>query len=142
MTTADLPALNAFLNATSTVLLITGLVCIKNGKRKAHGGLMISALVVSTIFLACYVVHKLYHSTRPSDHMEPLVRGIYLTILIPHIILAIVNLPMIITTVIPAIRQNFEIHKRRARRTYPIWLFVSITGVLVYFFQYVWFPPY
>ncbi len=141
MTTADLPALNALLNATATVLLVAGLVCIKNGKKRAHGGLMIAALVVSAAFLTSYVIHKIYHLNRPSDHMETMVRAIYLLILIPHIILAIVNLPMIIMTVIPVIKRNFELHKKRARWTYPIWLYVSVTGVLVYFFQYVWFPP-
>ncbi len=141
MSTADLPAINAILNASATVLLVAGLVCVKMGKRRAHGTLMILALVVSAAFLTCYVIHKAHHSTRGSDHMTTIVRGIYLAILIPHIILAAVNLPMIVMTVLPAIRRNFQLHKRRARWTYPIWLYVSVTGVLVYFFQYVWFPP-
>ena len=138
----DFPALNASLNGLAGVFLILGLIMIKTGKRKAHAGFMISALVASAAFLACYLT---YHSLKagvvtrfPKEF--PTARIVYLTILISHTLLAVINLPMVIVTVVFAARRKFESHRRIARWTYPIWLYISATGVAVYFMLYQWFP--
>jgi uncharacterized membrane protein YozB (DUF420 family) len=139
MELADLPALNAILNSTATVLLVAGLVSIKRGRKRAHIACMISALIVSAAFLTSYLIyHYNYPTTRFAHGGLPKV--IYFLILFTHIPLAMLNLPMIIMTVVPALRQRFDRHKRLARWTYPIWLYVSVTGVLVYFMLYRWFP--
>lgn len=135
------PPINAGLNTLSTILLVTGFLLIKAGKKEAHQKVMVGALVSSTVFLACYLVYHygVGHTEFPKEY--PIARRIYLAILIPHIILAVVNLPLIILLVIAAFRGNFEKHKKLARVTFPSWLFVSVTGVVIYFFIYVWFPP-
>ncbi len=140
MNVEDFPLLNASLNFAATLLIVAGLFCIKNGKRKAHGVLMAFALVVSAAFLTCYLIYHYQVGSKGSAGMGP-VRIVYLAIHIPHVILAIVNLPMIIMTVLPVLRRNFEKHKPWARRTYLIWLYVSVSGVVVYLMRYVWFPP-
>lgn len=135
----DLPALNATLNSVATVLLIAGLIFIKTGRKRAHVACMVSALVVSAAFLTSYLIYHYNHGRTDFSH-GGLVKVIYFLILFTHIPLAMVNLPMIILTVIPALRQRFDRHKRLARWTYPIWLYVSVTGVLVYLMLYRWFP--
>ncbi len=139
MSSSDLPAFNAVLNSTSTILIVSALLAIKSGKARLHGRLMVAALVSSTLFLVGYLVHKALHGTTTSGHMGSF-RPVYLTVLVSHTILAIVNLPLVIGTVLAAARGNFERHKRWARITWPVWLYVSVTGVLVYFMLYVWFP--
>jgi len=135
------PPINATLNGLSTVLLITGFLLIKAGRRKAHQAVMIGALVSSALFLACYLTYHYGagHTEFPKEY--PVARKIYFAILLPHILLAVVNLPFIILLVIAAARGNFAKHKRLARFTFPSWLFVSITGVVIYFMIYQWFPP-
>lgn len=135
------PPINATLNGLSTVLLIVGFLLIKSGRRKAHQAVMIGALVSSALFLACYLTYHYGagHTEFPKEY--PVARKIYFSILIPHILLAVVNLPFIILLVIAAARGNFAKHKRLARFTFPSWLFVSITGVVIYFMIYQWFPP-
>lgn len=142
MNVNDLPAVNATLNGISSVLIVAGWYFIKNDQKKRHIPCMAAALTTSTLFLACYLT---YHFSKAGvvtrfTH-QGLVRYIYFSILIPHVILAFVNLPMIFATVIPALRQRFDRHKRFARWTLPVWLFVSVTGVLVYLMLYQWFPP-
>ncbi len=134
------PPINAALNFTSTVLLLTGFFLIKSGRRKAHQYTMTAALVSSALFLACYLTYHygVGHTEFPKEH--PVARRIYLAILIPHIILAVVNLPLIIILVVAAARGRFETHKKFARFTFPSWLFVSVTGVIIYFMIYQWFP--
>lgn len=139
MSTADLPTFNAILNSASTVLIVSALVAIKGGHKRVHAKLMIAALVSSTLFLIGYLVHKALHGTTTSEHMGSF-RIYYLTLLTSHTILAIANLPLIIVTVLAAIRGNFERHKRWSRFTWPVWLYVSVTGVLVYLILYVWYP--
>jgi putative membrane protein len=139
MSTADLPTVNAFLNSASTVLIVSALVAIKGGHKRIHAKLMMAALVSSTLFLIGYLVHKAFHGTTTSEHMGAF-RPYYLALLTSHTCLAIVNLPLIIGTVWAAVRGNFERHKRLARFTWPVWLYVSVTGVLVYFILYVWYP--
>ncbi len=138
MTVTDLPAINASLNATAAVLLIIGLILIKTGRKKAHGLCMSLALVVSAAFLGCYLYYH-YKVGHVAFAGQGIARAIYLPLLASHVILAVVNLPMIILTVLPAVRERFDQHKRWAKWTYPIWLYVSVTGVIVYMMCYVWF---
>lgn len=145
MTIQDFPAINASLNGLSGVFLTFGYVFIKQGKKGAHRNCMIAALITSTVFLACYLTyHELLRRTTGSHGTpfagEGVIRYIYFTILISHIILAVVIVPMIITTVVFASRQRWEKHKRLSRVTWPLWMYVSVTGVIVYFMLYHWFP--
>ncbi|MDF1826085.1 MAG: DUF420 domain-containing protein [Verrucomicrobiales bacterium] len=135
------PPINASLNTLSTILLITGFILIKSGRKEAHRKVMMGALASSTIFLICYLIYHYGagHTEFPKEY--PLARRIYLGILIPHILLAVVNVPLIILLVLAAMKGNFERHKKLARITLPSWLFVSVTGVVIYFFIYVWFLP-
>ena len=138
MRISDLPSLNATLNTAATVLLIAGWICIKCRKKIAHMCFMLIALLVSIAFLTSYVI---YHVK--VGHVEfngkGLIRWIYFPMLISHVLLAVATLPLVIMTVIPALRQRFDKHKRIARWTLPIWLYVSVTGVLVYLMCYIWF---
>lgn len=138
MTVSDLPTLNATLNAAATILLIAGWFSIRSGKKGAHIAFMISALVVSAAFLTSYLIYHFHVPSMPFRG-KGVVRPIYFTILISHIFLAIVNLPMIIMTVVPALRARYDKHRRIARWTLPIWLYVSVTGVVVYLMCYIWF---
>lgn len=139
MTVQDLPVVNAMLNAISTCFIVGGIIFIKRGKKREHAACMITALIVSAAFLTCYLIYHYSYPTTKFTH-EGWPKIIYFIILFTHIPLAILSLPMIILTVIPAIRRKFEKHKRFARWTYPVWLYVSVTGVLVYLMLYVWFP--
>lgn len=142
MNVNDLPALNAIFNGISTVLILLGWYFIKRGQQKQHIVCMISALTSSALFLTGYLTYHISKDGVVTKFTEQgVVRYVYFAILIPHVILAFVNLPMIFATVIPALRRRFEVHKRLARWTLPVWLFVSVTGVLVYLMLYQWFPP-
>ena len=140
MTVADLPAVNATLNATSTVLLCAGYVCILQKKIAWHKVCMLAAFTVSTIFLICYLTYHYYHgaTTFPKQYLWP--RRIYLTILISHTILAVTIVPMILITLRRAWREQFDRHKIIARWTLPLWLYVSVTGVIVYWMLYQSYP--
>ena len=142
MDTNAIPALNASLNALSTVLIVAGLLFIRKGREKAHRSCMIAALAVSTLFLGGYVWHKwsVNWQNRPIG-ADGIVKGAYLTMLASHILLAMAIVPLALRVFYLAIKGRFESHKRWAKWTYPIWLYVSVTGVLVYFAIYVWFPP-
>ncbi|HEX9751408.1 MAG TPA: DUF420 domain-containing protein [candidate division Zixibacteria bacterium] len=135
-----LPPLNAALNAVATVLLLCGFWAIKTKRRNLHRNLMLTALACSVLFLISYIV---YHSqagvTRFTTPGWP--KTLYFSILYTHTPLAVVNLVMVILTVRRAARSEFTKHKRIARFTLPIWLYVSITGVIIYFMLYQWFPP-
>jgi len=135
---SDLPAVNAGLNSLSTVLLVTGFVFIKQRKEKAHRNCMLAALVTSSLFLASYLYYH-YHAGRTTfpDHWF---RPIYLTILLTHTVLAVVIVPLIIAAVVQALRGRFESHRRITRWTWPMWMYVSVTGVLIYFLLYQIFP--
>lgn len=138
MTVQDLPTLNATLNSIAGVLLLSGYVAIKKGKRDLHRNIMVSALIVSALFLTSYLI---YHYHVPSKKFPDLglVKTIYLLILIPHIILAAVMVPMILKTFWHAFRGEWEKHKKIAKITFPIWMYVSVTGVIVYFMLYHWY---
>jgi uncharacterized membrane protein YozB (DUF420 family) len=141
MTVSDLPALNATLNSLSTVFILGGWWCIKRERKLSHIACMVSALATSTAFLTSYLIYhwlKQGHVTKFTHPGWP--SAIYFPLLTSHLILAVVIVPMIILTVIPALRARYDRHKRIARWTLPLWLYVSITGVLVYFMLYQWFP--
>jgi uncharacterized membrane protein YozB (DUF420 family) len=140
MTIAELPALNAILNSCATVLILVGLIAIKLRQPKVHTIFMFAALAVSAAFLTSYLIYH-YHAGHVRFAGEGAVRTVYFTILISHVILAIANLPMIILTVIPALQQRFDKHRKLAKITAPVWLYVSITGVIVYLMCYRWYGP-
>lgn len=140
MTAQDLPVVNATLNATATVLLLLGWSFIKTDKKKAHAATMITALVVSAAFLACYLYYH-YNVGHVKFAGTGFVQVFYYVLLASHVILAVVNLPMVILTVLPALRERFDKHRRMARLTFPIWLYVSVTGVIVYLMCYQWWGP-
>ena len=135
MNDSVLPHLNAALNAASFLLLVAGLYNVWRGNVTAHRRLMISALAVSGLFLVSYVAyHSQYGSVRFTG--QGLVRPVYFFILITHIILAAAIVPLVFVTVRRALRGDNERHRRVARWTYPLWLYVSVTGVVVYVMLY------
>jgi uncharacterized membrane protein YozB (DUF420 family) len=141
MTVSDLPALNASLNALATVFLTVGYVLIKQGKREAHRNCMIAAFITSAVFLVCYVLHKiLVKGVHTPFGGEGVIRTFYYVMLFSHIVLAMAIVPMILITMSRALKQRWEHHKKIARWTWPLWMYVSVTGVLVYFMLYKWFP--
>lgn len=135
MTVYDLPALNATLNATSFVLLLTGYYFIRTKQWRKHRACMVSALVVSGLFLTSYVI---YHAQVGSVPFQKTgwIRTVYFAVLIPHVILAALMVPPVIVTVSRALSGRFDKHRRIARWTLPVWLYVSITGVIVYLMLY------
>ncbi len=141
MTVSDLPALNAGLNALATVLLFSGFLAIKNERKILHRNLMVSAFLVSCIFLVTYVLHKiLVQGVHTPFGGEGFIRTFYYVLLISHILLAIAIVPLVLITFRHALRARWEKHRAWARVTFPIWMYVSVTGVLVYFMLYQWFP--
>jgi uncharacterized membrane protein YozB (DUF420 family) len=132
---AVFPGLDASLNGTSAVLLLIGRGLIKRGRMMAHRAVMIAALISSSLFLASYLY---YHWHVGSVHFQGQgwVRPLYYTILISHTFLAAVIVPMIIVTFSRALRQRYDRHRAIARWTYPLWLYVSVTGVVVYLMLY------
>ena len=129
------PALNASLNGASAVLMVTGHSLVRRGKVQLHRACMLAAVSTSTVFLACYLY---YHAHVGSVHFpgQGWARGLYFSILISHTILAAAVPVLVVLTLIFAFRQKFERHRRIARWTYPIWLYVSVTGVIVYLMLY------
>lgn len=140
MSIEELPALNAALNACATVFLILGILLIKAGRKRGHIICMTIALIFSAAFLASYLVYH-FNVGHVRFAGTGAVRTIYFLILFTHLPLAIINLPMIILTVIPALKSRYDKHKRLAKLTFPIWLYVSVTGVIIYFMCYQWFGP-
>jgi uncharacterized membrane protein YozB (DUF420 family) len=130
-----LPHLNALLNGTSAVFLITGYALIRNGHEVAHKRSMIAALICSAAFLTSYVIYHLHTGSRPFPGTGA-IRGIYFAILITHVVLAAVILPLVLITATRGLRSQFERHVRIARWTLPLWLYVSVTGVIVYLMLY------
>ena len=141
MSVSDLPALNACLNSLATVLLTVGFLCIWQKKVHAHRACMMSAFLVSCVFLITYVLHKiLVHGVHTPFGGEGFIRTFYYVMLASHIFLAICIVPLILITLTHALKGRFDKHKAWARWTFPLWYYVSITGVLVYFFLYQWYP--
>jgi uncharacterized membrane protein YozB (DUF420 family) len=139
MSLTDLPALNAALNTTSTLLLLAGYVCIRRQQRVAHRNCMLAACVTSLAFLTSYLI---YHAqVGHTRFMEPAwFRPIYLGLLFTHLVGAIAIVPLVLLTLWRAWRGRFEQHRRIARWTWPLWLYVSVTGVLIYWLLYHVFP--
>ena len=140
MTLHDLPACNATFNGLAGVFLSFGYYFVKRGKVIAHRNCMISAVCSSALFLTGYLT---YHFTvRGVTHFRDPAwfRPIYLTLLTTHTILAVVIVPMVLITLSHALRQRFDKHKRIARWTWPLWMYVSVTGVLIYLLLYQIFP--
>lgn len=140
MTVHDLPAVNATLNALSTVFIASGWYFIKTDRKQQHIICMSSAVVTSTAFLACYLTYHFYvgHVAFPKIGW---ITKFYYGMLASHVLLAFATLPLVILTLIPALQARFDKHRRIARWTLPIWLYVSVTGVLVYLMLYQWFAP-
>lgn len=140
MNDSILPHLNAALNAASFVLLVAGFYFISRRRVYAHRACMLAALVVSCLFLISYVVyHSQYGSMRFTG--QGFVRPLYFSILISHVSLAVAIVPLVAVTLRRALRGDFRSHRRIARWTYPLWLYVSITGVVVYLMLYRLYPP-
>jgi uncharacterized membrane protein YozB (DUF420 family) len=135
MELASFPALNAALNATCAVLLLGGWVLIKTGRREAHRWTMIAAFACSAVFLANYLWYHLHVGSVRFQRTGP-IRTVYFSILITHTILAVAVLPMILRTLFLATKGRFEEHRRAARWAFPVWLYVSVTGVTVYWMLY------
>ena len=131
MTLAALPAINATLNGLSALLLIAGLVFIRSGRKNAHRACMISALSVSFLFLVSYLT---YHLQVGTTHFagRGWIRPVYFSILTTHTILAASVPPLAILTLSRALQGRFDRHRRIARVSFPIWLYVSVTGVVIY----------
>jgi uncharacterized membrane protein YozB (DUF420 family) len=132
---ALLPAVNATLNATSGILLSTGYLLIKRRHINAHRNCMLMAFASSTLFLVSYVTYHAHAGSHPFGG-QGAVRLVYFSILISHIVLAIVILPMAIVTLTRGLKGRYARHVRIARRTFPIWMYVSVTGVIVYLMLY------
>ncbi len=141
----SLPAINASLNATCGILLVFGIWLIKTERKQAHGMVMGAAFAVSCIFLGFYIWHKFelhaatgrWNTTFPGP--QPW-RTIYLVMLATHVVLAMAVPPLAIVTMRHALAGRYEAHRRLSKVTFPVWFYVSVTGVLVYFFLYRWFP--
>lgn len=131
----DLPALNAGLNAVTAALLITGWRLIRRGRRTAHRTVMIAALLTSAAFLTSYLV---YHAHAGSVRFpgQGWIRPVYFAILLTHTVLAAVNVPLVLITAVRALRGRFDRHRAIARWTLPVWLYVSVTGVVIYWLLY------
>ena len=136
----DLAHFQALMNALSAVLLITGYYFIRSGNRNAHQKAMLSAVGTSALFLVSYLIYH-WHIGQTPFNGEGNVRYVYFTILIVHIIAATICLPMILITLFRAYRQVFDKHKKIARFTLPLWLFVSVSGLVVYAMAFHIYPP-
>ena len=145
MTITDLPLVNACLNGLSAVFLGAGFVLIRQGRMRAHRNCMVAAFAASTVFLICYLTYHTYLGyvlhRGPTRFLEPgWFRPIYLGILGTHTLLAVIILPMVFMTLSRALRQRFDRHRLIARWTWPLWMYVSVTGVVIYLLLYQIFP--
>jgi putative membrane protein len=139
MTVTDLPLVNACLNGCSAILLAIGYVQIRRQRRTAHRNCMVGAFITSTLFLACYLYYH-YHA-KTTRFVDPAwFKPIYLGILLTHTILATAVVPMVFMTLSRAFKERFESHKAIARWTWPVWMYVSVTGVVIYLILYQIFP--
>ena len=145
MTPLDLPIVNACLNGLSAALLCAGYYFIRRKQVIAHRNCMIAAFFTSTLFLICYLTYHsylAYHLHRgPTVFKNPAwFRPVYLAILLTHTVLAVVIVPMVLISLSRALKQRFELHRKIARWTWPLWMYVSVTGVLIYLLLYQVFP--
>lgn len=135
MTISDLPALNATLNALSAVFIMCGYALIRRGQRQLHQRCMLAALATSTAFLVSYLVYHAHAGSRPFPGVG-VIRMVYFAILITHVLLAAVILPLALTTTARGLRAQYGRHVAIARWTLPLWLYVSVTGVVIYLMLY------
>jgi putative membrane protein len=135
MAITDLPALNATLNGISAIFLATGYVLIRRGDRVNHQRAMLGALGTSALFLVSYVIYHANVGSKPFPGEGP-IRAVYLSILATHIVLAALILPMALITAARGLRGRFDRHVRLARWTLPLWMYVSVTGVVIYVMLY------
>lgn len=141
MSVSDIPAINAVLNGISTLLMTAGFICIMRRRIDAHRACMLSAGAVSAVFLIGYVTHKaLVRGVHTPFGGEGAIRTVYYLMLVTHIILAMAIAYLVPRTFLLALKGDFVRHRAWARWTFPIWYYVSVTGVLVYLFLYVWWP--
>ena len=140
ISTYDLPALNATFNFVSTIFISAGWYFIRRDAWRRHMVCMITALLSSVCFLVGYITYHARVGEKSSGYTGWLA-AVYFPILASHVLLAFVTLPLVILTLVPVFRRRWDRHKRIARWTVPIWLYVSLTGVLVYLILYQWFPP-
>ena len=142
MSLTDLPLVNASLNGLSAILLMAGFIFIKRGNKDAHRKCMGTAFVSSCVFLVGYVIHKVFvvKGVNTPFAGPAALKPYYLVMLASHIILAIVIVPMAIVTIRLALLGRFEAHKKIARWTWPLWMYVSVTGVLIYLLLYQIYP--
>ena len=145
MSFENLPAVNATLNGLSALFLAAGYYFIRNKNQNAHRNCMVSAFVTSVLFLICYITYHVYVAyvlhRGPTIFRDPAwFRPIYLTILLTHTVLAVIIVPMVLMTLSRAVKRRFDLHKKIARWTWPLWMYVSVTGVLIYWLLYVKFP--
>lgn len=139
VTLTDLPTVNATLNATSAVLLLLAYVAIRGRRIETHRRLMLAAASTSTVFLVCYLVYHAHVGSVRFTGQGP-VRTLYFSILITHTILAVVIVPMVLRTLYLGLRRRDPQHRRLARWTFPLWLYVSVTGVVIYLMLYRLYP--
>jgi len=139
MSLSDLPALNACLNSLSAILLSAGYYFIRRKNRTAHRNCMVAAVVTSTLFLISYLVYH-FNAGRTVFKDPQWFRPIYLALLVSHTLLAVAILPLVVATLFLALSKRFESHRRIARWTWPLWMYVSVTGVIIYFLLYQIFP--
>lgn len=139
MTLSDLPALNACLNSLSAAFLIIGYIFIRHNHQVAHRNCMIGALISSALFLTFYLIYH-YNAGRTVFKDPAWFRPYYLVLLLTHTVLAVVIVPMVLMTVSRAIKRRYDLHKKIARWTWPLWMYVSVTGVLIYLILYQIFP--
>ena len=137
---SDLPTLNAFLNATSFVLLLAGYRAIRRYEIERHRRWMLAAASTSLLFLVSYLIYHAQVGSVRFTGQGP-VRLLYFTILLTHTALAVVNLPLVLRTLYLGLRRRDDRHRRLARWTFPIWAYVSVTGVIVYVMLYHLYPP-
>lgn len=138
-----LPSVNAGLNGLATLLLIGGYVLIRRGQRAAHQRTMLTAFATSILFLVCYLSHHTalyYYTGSGSHHFEGtgLIRPVYFTILISHVVLAATVPVLASITIYRGLKQQWDRHRKIAKVTFPIWLYVSVTGVIIYLLLYHW----
>lgn len=134
-----LPALNAVLNTGATLLILAGLWAVRSGRVELHKRLMLGAFAVSSLFLGGYLTHHAMHGSIKFTH-EGWPRTLYFIVLATHVPLAAINLPMILTAVTLGLRGRIEAHRKVARWTWGVWLYVSVTGVVVYVMLYQLYP--
>ena len=136
MNVMDLPTINASLNLLCTIFLILGYIQIKKGNKEVHKKLMISALISSAAFLICYLIYHAHVGSVPYPHFN-WTRPVYFAVLIPHIILAAIMSPFILLAVWFAFREKYDTHRKIVRWLWPVWMYVSVSGVAIYLMLYV-----